>query len=89
MNIAELAFFLIALLFLFLVVFRLFSTPAKLTLKLLLNTSAGFLALIALDLLSPLLGFHLGVNLPNALIVGILGLPGFALLLLLQWVFLL
>lgn len=89
MNLAEIALFLIALLFLILVVFRLFSAPLKLTLKLLLNTAIGFFALILLDLFSPLLGLHLGVNLTNAFIVGLLGLPGFVLLLLMQWVFLL
>ena len=66
MNLAEIALFLIALLFLILVVFRLFSAPLKLTLKLLLNTAIGFFALILLDLFSPLLGLHLGVNLTNA-----------------------
>ena len=89
MNLAEIALFLIALLFLILVVFRLVSAPLKLTLKLLLNTAIGFFALILLDLFSPLLGLHLGVNLTNAFIVGLLGLPGFVLLLLMQWVFLL
>ena len=32
-----------------------------------------------------LLGIHLGVNLFNALVLGVLGLPGFALLLMAQW----
>lgn len=32
-----------------------------------------------------LLGIHLGVNLFNALVLGALGLPGFALLLMAQW----
>ena len=31
-------------------------------------------------------GIALGMNLTNALVVGVLGLPGFVLLLLLQWV---
>jgi inhibitor of the pro-sigma K processing machinery len=52
------------------------------------NTALGFLALIALDLCSPRLGLHIAVNLVNALIVGVLGLPGLALLVLMQWVFL-
>ena len=33
-----------------------------------------------------LLGVQLGVNLFNGLILGVLGLPGFALLLMAQWV---
>lgn len=87
MSIAEQFFIAIALLFLLLVVFKLFSAPLRLALKVGLNTALGFLALAALDWLGPLLGLHIGVNLINALIVGILGLPGLALLVLLQWVF--
>ena len=88
MNIAEQFFLAIALLFVVLIAFKLFSTPMRLVLKVGMNTALGFLALIALDLFSPLLGLHIGVNLINALIVGILGLPGLALLVLMQWVFL-
>ena len=47
------------------------------------------LALLILRLLAQvghLLGVRLGVNLVNALVLGLLGLPGFGLLLMLQWV---
>ena len=63
-----------------------FSAPLKLALKLLANTALGFLALWAVSLTSGLTGITLGLNLWNALVIGILGLPGFALLLLVQWV---
>ena len=86
MNLPEQFLIAIALLFLILIVFKLFSAPLRLELKVGANTLLGFLALIALDLFSPLLGLHIGVNLINALLVGILGLPGLALLVLLQWV---
>ena len=59
-------FFLIALL-------RVFSTPLKLALKLLLNTLLGFLALWAVNLTAAFTGVTLGLNLWNALIIGILG----------------
>ena len=72
-------FFLIALL-------RVFSAPLKLALKLLANTLLGFLALWAVNLASGVTGVALGLNLWNALIIGILGLPGFVLLFLIQWV---
>ena len=88
MNIAEQFFIAIAVLFLALIAFKLFSAPLRLALRVGTNTALGFLALIALDLFSPLLGLHIAVNLVNALIVGILGLPGLALLVLMQWVFL-
>ena len=58
-------FFLVALI-------RVFSSPFRLALKLLLNTLLGFLAL--------------GLNLWNALVIAVLGLPGFVLLLLVQWI---
>lgn len=72
-------FFLIALL-------RVFSAPLRLAARLLMNTLLGFLALWAVNLTAGLTGITLGLNLWNALVVGILGLPGFVLLLLVQWV---
>ena len=72
-------FFLIALL-------RVFSAPLKLAVKLLVNTLLGFLALWAVNLTAAFTGVTLGLNLWNALIIGILGLPGFVLLLLVRWV---
>lgn len=36
--------------------------------------------------ITPLLGVSLGVNLGNALILGVLGVPGLALLMMTQWV---
>ena len=72
-------FFLIALI-------RIFSTPLRIALKLLVNTLLGFLALWATNLTAGITGITLGFNLLNALIIGILGLPGFVLLLLTQWV---
>lgn len=72
-------FFLIALL-------RVFQSPIKLAIKLLANTFLGFAALWLVNLTAALTGIALGFNLLNALVVGILGLPGLILLLLLQWV---
>ena len=72
-------FFLIALL-------RVFSAPFRLALKLLLNTLLGFLALWLVQLTAGLTGIALGLNLWNALVIGVLGVPGLALLLLVQWV---
>lgn len=74
-----LAFFLITLL-------RIFSAPLRLALKLLANTTLGFLALWAVHATAAFTGITLGLNLWNALTIGILGLPGFGLLLLVQWV---
>ena len=72
-------FFIIALL-------RVFSAPLRVALRLLANTLLGFLALWVVQLTAGLTGIALGMNLWNALVVGILGVPGFVLLLLIQWV---
>ena len=63
-----------------------FRTPLRLALKLLMNTALGFLALWAVNATAAVTGVALGLNLLNALTVGVLGLPGFVLLLLAQWV---
>lgn len=73
-------------LFLLLALLRLFRSPLRLAGKLLVNTLLGFLALWLVGKTAAYTGIALGVNLPNALTVGVLGLPGFLLLLLAQWV---
>ena len=45
----------------------------------------GFAALALFNPLGQLLGVTLGVNCANALVLGVLGAPGFGLLLMLQW----
>ena len=72
-------FFLIALI-------RVFQAPLQLALKLLANTALGVLALWAVNLTAGVTGITLGLNLWNALVIGVLGLPGFVLLILTQWV---
>ena len=72
--------------FLLLALARIFRSPLKLAGKLLLNTLLGFLALWLVAATSAHTGIALGMNLANALVVGVLGLPGVVLLLLLQWV---
>lgn len=73
--------------FVLLGVLRLFSAPLKLALKVLINTLLGFAALYLLNLAGGWTGFRLGMNLFNALTIGILGLPGLVLLVLLSLVF--
>ena len=68
------------------VALRVFSTPLQLILKVGLNTLLGLLALALLNATSAFTGLSLGVNLFNALVVGVLGVPGLGLLLLAQWV---
>ena len=68
-------------------VIQLFSAPLRLALKVLLNTLLGFAALFLLNLTSGLTGLTLGLNLFNALTIGVLGIPGLVLLVLLKLVF--
>ena len=72
--------------FLVIALIRIFQAPLKLAVRLLVNTLLGFLALWAVELTAGVTGIALGLNLWNALVVGVLGVPGFLLLLLVQWV---
>ena len=47
---------------------------------------AGLRGGVAAELTAALTGIRLGLNVFNALFIGVLGVPGFGLLLLLQWV---
>ena len=72
--------------FFILALIRVFRAPLRVALKVLVNTLLGFLALWAVNLTTGVTGIVLGLNALNALIIGILGLPGFIFLLLAQWV---
>ncbi len=51
-----------------------------------LRSSVGLAVLALFSQVGGFVGIKLGVNLVNALILGVLGAPGFGLLLMLQWV---
>ena len=68
-----------------LIVLRIFTLPVRWIFRLLLHVGLGFAGLLLVNLLGGIIGVSLGVNLPNALVVGVLGLPGLVLLLLLRW----
>lgn len=59
--------------------------PLKHLGKLCLRTGCSLVALACLSPVGSMLGITLGVNLWNALVVGLLGVPGFGLLLMLNW----
>ena len=75
----------IAGIILLIVIVRVFASPIRLVLKWCFNPLLGFVCLITADMFGAYIGLTLGVNLLNAAVVGILGIPGFALLLLLRW----
>lgn len=64
-----------------------FFTPVRIALKAVLRTLGGFAALVAFNLAANVIGLFVGVNLANALIIGLFGPVGLLLLLLLQWSF--
>ena len=59
--------------------------PIQYLTRLCLRTLCSLAALAALSPLGPLIGVGLGANLANALVMGLLGVPGFGLLLMLNW----
>ena len=59
--------------------------PLRGLLRLLGRTAAGLVGLFAFSQVGGLIGVTLGVNLMNALVVALLGVPGFGLLLMLNW----
>ncbi len=65
--------------------FKILKTPLRWAFKLLLNAAIGFVALIVLNFFGGWVGLSLGVNWLNAIIVGVLGIPGVILLLLLKY----
>lgn len=63
----------------------LFRRPLAALGRLAVRSGLGLVFLWLFQGVGGLLGVHLGVNLLNSLILGALGLPGFALLLMTQW----
>lgn len=60
--------------------------PLRALLRLLGRMMAGLVGLFAFSQVGGLIGVTLGVNLINALVVALLGMPGFGLLLMVNWV---
>lgn len=60
--------------------------PLRFLLRLVGRMAAGLVGLFAFSQVGGLIGVTLGVNLANAFVVAVLGVPGFGLLLLLNWV---
>lgn len=53
--------------------------------RILVNSLVGLMALFLFNVLGSYVGMSVGLNLANAAIAGILGVPGFALILILQY----
>lgn len=63
---------------------RIFYTPLKFALKLVGNAIAGGLFLLFINLVGGIVNIQIGINIFTALTVGLLGIPGAALMLILQ-----
>lgn len=70
------------LLFIF---FLIFKTSIKIAFKILINAAVGFVLLFVFNGLGSVIGVTLAFNWVNAIVAGILGIPGIALLLILRW----
>lgn len=67
-------------------VLALLHRPLGRLIRLAARSAVGLAALALFSQVGHFIGVSLGVNLVNALVLGILGVPGFGLLLMLQWV---
>ena len=67
-------------------VLALLHRPLGRLIRLAVRSAVGLGVLALFGPVGQLIGVSLGVNLVNALVLGVLGVPGFGLLLMLQWV---
>ncbi len=55
---------------------RIFIVPIKKILKLIFNSILGGIIIYVINLVGANFGFHIGLNIVNSVIIGLLGLPG-------------
>lgn len=70
-----------------LLLFKILSAPMKWITKLLINTAVGYVVLFIFDFFAEFFEISVGLNLINAVIVGVMGIPGIILLVLLKLLF--
>ena len=63
---------------------KIFSVPLKALFKLIVNSVLGGLLIFIINLLGSAGGFHIGLNVVTAVLVGLLGIPGAILLIILK-----
>lgn len=79
-------FFLIVAVVLVVLSVKLLKTPLKWAWKLLLNALGGFVALFVLNIFGSIVGISLDLTWVNAIVTGVLGLPGVVLLIIIKYV---
>ena len=72
---------------LLLLLLRLLRKPIRWAFKLLLHAVFGFVFLFIFNFFGNFIGLSLGINWLNAIVTGVLGIPGVILLLLLNYIF--
>lgn len=65
--------------------FKLLKAPLKWAFKLFLHALLGFIFLFIFNFFGAWAGLHIGLNWINAIVTGVLGVPGVILLLLIQF----
>jgi len=75
----------VAVVLLLAVFFMIFKTSLKIAVKILINAALGFVLLFVFNGLGGIIGLTIEVNWISAVISGILGVPGIALMLILKW----
>ncbi len=63
---------------------KVFFTPVRLAFRLLVNSVCGGIVLFVFNLAGAVIGLQIGINAVTAAVTGILGIPGIAMILLLQ-----
>lgn len=87
METLAIIFLLIAAVLSAVVVFKIAAAPIKLIFKLLLNALSGFLLLLLTNLISGFFDFSVPINLFSCILSGAFGIPGVALIILIQLMF--
>lgn len=77
-------FILAAIVVICILLLKILAKPIKLAFKLLINAGFGFLILFVVNFFGDFVGFSLGVSFINALVAGVLGVPGVILLVLIK-----
>ena len=60
------------------------SKPLKYLMKVIFDSAIGFMIIVIFNFFSGMFGMYIGVNAATAITVGLLGLPGFVMILVLQ-----
>jgi len=66
----------VAVILFLIILFKVLAAPIRLIFKLLINAGMGFLMLLVVNIIGGFFDFSLGISLFNAVVAGVLGVPG-------------